>query len=145
MGLTNSTSGIITAVDLEKIESSKPNRPDDYLSRLLKYIPTEIIALYITLRPLLSRVDQTGKVDQTAEVIHWCIFIFGIFITPVYLWRLQNVNKFSQLLVSTLAFGVWIFAIGGPFEQLNWYNNNRPYVALVVPIYTFLIPLFKAD
>ena len=130
----------ITAAQLDELEKQMPTREDTYLSRLLKYIPTEIIVLYLTLRPVLSQSN-----DERNLTIHWFVFSFGLVMTPIYLWRLQNVHKKSQLLVSTLSFFVWVFAIGGPFAQLEWYKSYPLYAAIVVPLFTFLIPLFEAQ
>ncbi|MFD3000402.1 hypothetical protein ACFS7Z_08535 [Pontibacter toksunensis] len=139
VGLVKASNHDISFEQLEEIEKQMPTQPDNYLSRLLKYIPTEIIALYLTCRPLLS----SG--NNQYNIIHWLIFAFGVVVTPLYLWKKQKVNKKSQLLISTFAFCVWVFAIGGPFAQLDWYNLNPIYATLIVPIYTFLIPLFEAE
>lgn len=138
LGLTVHSTGAVSAEDVERIENLYTVKPDTYLSRLLKYIPTEIIALYLTIRPLFA----TG--GNNYIVLHWCFFFFGIIITPIYLKRMQNVNKISQLLISTFAFAVWVFAIGGPFTSVDWYQKNQIYPALMVPLYTFLIPLLEA-
>ena len=84
------------------------------MDRLLKYIPAESVALYLTLQGIvLSSVE--GPALNT-----WLWFAFGIRIigTPLYLWRVQQVSERMQLAVSTTAFGVWVFALGGAFEGL---------------------------
>lgn len=113
-----------------------PRTPDDYTSRLLKYIPTEVIALYLTLASLIRSVEETGISWE------WFIFLVGVIATPLYLWRLQRVHKTLQLVLSTVAFIVWVFAIGGPFAQLAWYAPV--YGGILLCIYTFLIPVIEA-
>lgn len=117
-------------------EEEVSSKQDDYISRLLKYIPSEVIALYLMLDALIR---STGEIDF---LLYWTIFIFGVIATPLYLWRIQKVNKNFQLLISTLAFFVWIFAIGGPFVYLSWYKPL--YGGVLLPIYTFLISLIEA-
>lgn len=113
-----------------------PSQPDDYVSRLLKYIPTEVIVLYLTLSSLLR------SVEQSSVAWGWLIFFFGLAATPLYLWRLQHVRKALQLIISTIAFAVWVFAMGGPFANLAWYAPF--YGGVLLCVYTFLIPIIEA-
>jgi hypothetical protein len=109
---------------------------DKYTSRLLKYIPAEVIALYITLDAMIR------SSDQIQAGVYWAVFLFGILGTYLYLWRVQKVNKQNQLLISVVAYCVWVFALGGPFVLLNWYEPI--YGGLLLPIFTFLIPIIEA-
>jgi hypothetical protein len=124
----------------KEVEGEVPSKPDDYVTKLLKYIPVEVIALYITLEAL---VRSSGGTQQPELQLYWFIFAFGIVVTPLYLWRIQKVHKVSQLSISTAAFLVWVFAMGGPhFNELGWYESI--YGAMLLPIYTFLIPIIEA-
>ena len=130
---------IITEKDVEdaRLESTAtagPNKPDDYLTRLLKYIPAEMVALWVTTYGIAS-------VDIPFEIITWLIFIAILVLTPLYLWRLQKVNNKLQLGLSTVSFAVWVFALGGPFALYSWYNTV--YGALLLPFITILIPIIK--
>ncbi|WP_022668023.1 adenylylsulfate reductase subunit beta [Desulfospira joergensenii] len=119
-----------------EIISELPLEPDKYKSRLLKYIPAEIIALYMTLDSLIR------SLEKTPIGIYWVIVIFCLVSTYLYLWRVQKVKKQAQLFISVMACLVWIFAIGGPFAYLNWYNPV--YGGLLLPAYTFSIAIFEA-
>jgi len=114
-------------------------KPDDYITRLLKYVPSEVIVLYLTLDPLVRPANSTSQLDHV--VLHWAIFICGILLTPIYLIRIQKVKKRSQLMISSLAFVVWVFAIGGPFVYLSWYKPF--YGGILLPFYTTIIPLLE--
>jgi hypothetical protein len=48
-----------------------------------------------------------------------------------------------QLALSTAAFGVWVFALGGAFASLPWYEPFIGSLALV--IFTFFAPLISPD
>lgn len=109
---------------------------DDYKDRLLKYIPAEVIALYVTLTSVVEAIPDTPR------WLPWAIFGFGIFATWIYLWRVGKVTKRLQLAISVGAFVVWAFATGGPFEALSWYEPY--YGALLLPIYTFMVPIIEA-
>ena len=106
--------------------------PDSYRDKLVKYIPAEVVALYLTL-------DVICRSNPTEGGLRWIILIFGCVVTPLYLWRIQRVRKPIQLVVSTAAFVVWTFALGGPFVSLSWYKAI--YGALLLPMFTFLVPL----
>ena len=109
-------------------------RPDDYKQKLYKYIPAEVIALYLTFDTLLRAAGEEKG------FLPWLVCGFCFLGTPLYLCRVAGVKRASQLAVSTVAFAVWAFALGGPFAALSWY---RPiYGGLLLPAYTFLIPIF---
>ncbi len=110
---------------------------DDFTTKLIKYIPSEIVAAYITMNGMVE-----GN-PSLPEMISWLIFIALFIITPLYIWRVTTAPgesvPYKQILISTIAFFIWVFAIGGPFEQLDWYN--AVYGALLLPIYTLMMPI----
>jgi hypothetical protein len=61
----------------------------------------------------------------------------------MYPWRVAKVSKGVQLAVSTTAFAVWAFALGGAFETLAWYQLFIGSVALVA--FTFFVPFIDPD
>ncbi|SRR6266404_7579909 len=119
------------AVGLAPVKSSQRSKPavspDAYLNRLVKYIPSEVIATYLSL-DLICR-------SATEMWPGWLVLGFGCLATPLYLWKISEVRKPVQLLVSTLAFCVWAFALGGPFLRLSWYKPL--FGALLLPMFTF--------
>ena len=125
-----------TKRSIGKYRNIQPYKADNYSIRLMKYIPSEVIALYLALEGVLK------SSNQTYPSLHWAIFIFGIIVTSLYLWRIQRVSKKTQLLISTLAYCIWVFALGGPFNTLSWYQPI--YGALLLPSFTFLIPIIDA-
>jgi len=113
---------------------------DSYISRLFKYIPAEVVALYLLLDGL---VGASGH--PQSFLMQLVIFIALIIGTPLYLWRMQKVDakkKPIQLVLSTVAFILWVLAIGGIFTYFGWYDPL--WGAILVPIYTFLVALVEA-
>jgi hypothetical protein len=104
---------------------------DRYRDRLFKYIPAEVVTLYLG----LSAIVASAK--DVPHVLNWLIFVAGIVATPYYLWFGQNVRAPLQLIVSTLAFGVWVFALGGPFADIDGYKHV--YGAVLLPLFTFFV------
>jgi len=110
-----------------------PGVPDGYIDRLVKYIPSELVAVYLSL-------DAICRSAESTEIwIRWSVLAFALIATPLYLWRAAGVRKRTQLCMSTAAFLVWAFALGGPFAQLSWYKPI--YGAVLLPAFTFVAPL----
>ena len=116
---------------------------DSYRERLLKYIPGEVIAVYVTLYSVAKSAGDT--IPQV--LIQWLIFLIVASLTPFYVNLLTSEPGYNsatkQIVISTAAFIVWVFALGGPFELMTWYNPV--YGALALPLYTFMIPIIKGD
>lgn len=132
---------VITWKDMKKYNATHPSKGyaltggakvDDYPNRILKYIPTEVVTVYLLLEGLL----KSGVSQAHLTIGLWILFSFGCAVTPLYLWRMQKVTKPSQLLISTGAFAVWVMGIGGPFQEIPRYLSSMILVA-----YVFLIPL----
>jgi hypothetical protein len=100
----------------------KPKR-EDYLGRLAKYIPAEIVALYIATSDMVPKLPD-GKQQYGAL---WIVFSLCFFLVPVYLaFATSRKNKpilWSQVALSSIAFPVWAFALGGPFNYFAWYQG----------------------
>lgn len=111
-------------------------KPDDYSGRLLKYIPAEVVALYVALDTVIR------SSPKFPIAVYWSVFVFCVIATYLYLWRVQKVRKGLQLHISAIAFCVWVFALGGPFAHLSWYDPI--YGGLLLPMYTFLAALIEA-
>ena len=105
--------------------------PDGYGSRVLKYIPAEVVAVYIAVQGAIDAAEPTGP----NETLLWIAFGILLVLTPVYLWRVAHVTKTLQLVIATISFAVWVFSLGGPFAFLPWYQAI--YGAVLLPLFTF--------
>ena len=117
------------------------NRADDYMSRVLKHIPSEIIMAYIAIDGVL-RTSYNPNVQserQTLQTLLWITLAALTILTPFWLWRVMHVRRPIQLFVSTLSVPVWLFALGGPFALQNWYEPA--FGAIVLPLYTLILPI----
>ena len=119
------------------------NRADDYMSRLLKYIPSEIVMAYISIDGVLRTCYNPNVWADRPMLMKVLWIVSGILtvLTPLWLWRVMRVRKFSQLFISTISVPVWLFALGGPFVLLDWYRPALGAVAL--PIYTLILPIIS--
>jgi hypothetical protein len=112
-----------------------PPPEDKYKDRLLKYIPGEVVTFYLGLTAIVA------SATNAPWWLSWVIFCVGIVATPLYLHRYLDVSDRRQLTVSTLAFIVWVFALGGPFKDMSWYKPV--YGGVLLPVFTFFIALVK--
>lgn len=104
---------------------------DEYLERLVKYVPAEMISLYVAVRG--AAVDYSGVGGD------WALFFGLCLLTPLYVARVtREAGKppaWKQIVVGTAAFAIWVFAIGGPFESAEWYSATL--AGILLPLATF--------
>jgi len=112
---------------------------DTYFDKVIKYIPADIVATWTVVTGLVaSASEQVPK----AQVL-WFAYVFGIIMTALWTWKqTQETNKpiaKTQIVVATLAFVIWVAALGGPFEFLPAYQ--RLYGSLLLIAYTLTVGL----
>lgn len=107
---------------------------NEYRERLLKLLPSEIIAAYLAIEGIVATQPAIRN-----QVLTWaCVFLF--ILIPFYLWFLFKIKKVLQIIVTMISFAVWIFSIGGPFLQCPWYL--QVYGAVLLVLWTLTVPLF---
>jgi hypothetical protein len=116
----------------------EPAREDSYFEKLIRYIPLDIIAAY-------QAVDGIIR-DQGSNPLwlYWAAFGGLLVLTPLYTVYRPNVppsllhakTRFCAF-VSTVAFTVWVFTLGGPFA-ITWPELYRPVYGSVLLILTAL-------
>jgi hypothetical protein len=119
------------------------NRADNYMSRVLKYIPSEIVMAYISIDGMLRTCYNPNLWADRQMLLKllWIVSAILTVLTPLWLWRVMRVRHLSQLFISTISVPVWLFALGGPFSLLDWY---RPALgAIALPLYTLILPIIS--
>ena len=114
-------------------------RTDSYRERLIKYVPVEILVLYVAVYGSLYAVMSFQP--YFTLVARW-ILLAGIAGTILYLWKVEGVTDWVQLVISCFGFVVWTFALGVvPVADLPGYN--QVIAALFLPVYVFGTPLIE--
>lgn len=108
------------------------DEPDCFNDRVLKYIPAEVITIYLT---------ADGLTRAKPPAWSWIVFVLGLLGTVLYLRYGAGVGKPLQLAVSATIFVVWSLAIGGPFVHIHGYDPD--FGAIALPFFTFLAGLIK--
>ncbi|MDY7078452.1 MAG: hypothetical protein SXV54_16170 [Chloroflexota bacterium] len=116
---------------------------DDYMSRVLKHIPSEIVMAYIAIDGVLrtSYNPNVWAERRTLLTLLWIVLAILTVLTPLWLYRVMRVRQPVQLFISTLSVPVWLFALGGPFALLDWYEPA--FGAIVLPLYTLIVPIIS--
>ena len=105
-----------------------------YGDRLLKLIPSEIIAAYVAVQGMIP--EDAGPWFLLA------VTVLMMIMTPFYLKRFQGVIHSTQLAVSTVSFLIWVYTLGGPFRFWGLYRSWFASVLLV--IWTLAVPLLMS-
>ncbi len=116
-------------------------KADDYATKLLKLIPAEVVAVFLTVDGIIHAADNVPR------GVYWGIFVLLAVATYFYIERSTRTPDLparpGQSILSAISFCVWVFAIGGPFtypERPHW--DLPVYGALLLPVYTFILPIF---
>lgn len=110
---------------------------DTYFDKLLKYIPADIVGAWIAAAGLI----ESGAEGTQRKVLLWIAFLVGAPLAGAWTLRqTQAPNRppaYTQAALAVGSFVVWIFAIGGPFSTLSWYDAL--YGSLVLILYTIVV------
>lgn len=104
----------------------------DYKSKLLKLIPSEIVAAYLVIEGIIPEERKMiGTLALSAILLA---------MVPLYLRRIYGIKRTGQHVFVMLAFLVWIYSLGGPFRYWDiweaWIGSS------LLILYTLAIPLF---
>ncbi|WP_413176291.1 hypothetical protein [Anabaena azotica] len=128
---------IITSQLEAKGEGSKL---DGYFDKLLKYIPTEIVGGWIAITGLIKSASNIPT-----NAILWILFIIFTGLTIAYILQQTSESKkppaIKQTTISAIAFIVWVFALGEPFNTLSFYKPI--YGSILLVLYNLTIPLIN--
>ena len=112
---------------------------DGYYSRILKFIPVDIIGAYQICWSLIAWQPNSAAPTTQQLVLAWGSF--GILLAicyPILLSTTQNRQSNAppavrQAIAGTVAFFAWVYAIGGPFEMsFSWYSSQSGAIVLVL-------------
>lgn len=134
----------------KEADTPGPQAPDDrtssYFEKLIKYIPGELNAAYIAIDGIL-REELVS--DPIAAWLYWGVFLFLLVLTPLYIKYRPTKEAVEQSVrfhccAATVAFAVWVFALGGPFA-ISFPDIYRPvYGSLLLILTTLTIPIIEA-
>jgi hypothetical protein len=104
--------------------NAQPQQPaapvaDNYLERITKYVPAEVIAFFIFINAILDQATRTGGKSAMMAgfpvmTIATGALILAMVLTPLFVWYVREEGDawFMNAFVSTLAFPFWAYALG---------------------------------
>jgi hypothetical protein len=119
--------------------SESDTKIDGYFDRLLKYIPADVIGLWLTGSGLIQNQSENSSRVGLLWLLFIAGFVFSFFWTRKQTAEAGKSTDWRQIFLSCGSFFVWVFAIGGPFAELSIYKPL--YGSLLLLLYTSAIPL----
>lgn len=114
--------------------------PDGYLDKIVKSIPSQVIAFYTAAIVWLGG-QPLPSTSNTPNPKLWLAFAVGLILTPILMWHQTKESgkppAYIQIGVATGSFIVWAFASGGPFASLGFWDTGIATVVLAA--YTILL------
>jgi len=114
---------------------------DDYTTRMVKYIPAEVVAFYLAADKLFIKGAEATNIAETFVAKHLYDFSIAVFVialigTPIYLRQQATDDEpwMVQAVVSTLAFVIWAYAVQG---QMFVPLYSSAIAAFMVLVFTF--------
>jgi hypothetical protein len=124
-------------VGVRPVSRTQGEEVKDYLDRLMKVIPAEVVGLYLVGSGFIPR-------GQAAGLIAW----FGFCLVAVIVVRTfgnadparNEAPQSVPIAISVVAFVIWAYTLGGPFGAMHL---AVPWVgSLLVLAWSFVIPFF---
>lgn len=109
---------------------------DDYLTKLLKYVPLEVLGAYLFIAGVVQS-NVSGKHDIAVWL--FCLLIGFLLITVIYDLRVLKIVRVTQIVMSMVGLAVYIFSIGGWFATTTWYHQW--YATIVLPLFGLLVAI----
>jgi hypothetical protein len=109
----------------------------DYIGRLVKLIPSEVIGLYL-LGVGIIPADQKPAFAIWAAVCFLLVILVRAYATSDQASGLKP--QWIAVAISAISFVIWVYTLGGPFADYGLY---QPYIgSLAVLVWIFVVPFF---
>ena len=125
-------------------------KDDNYLSKLIKYIPAEVQAFYIFISGLISSAPESEQYPYFKFT-----FIALMIITPAWIYLAissgndpkppKNLRIF-QAIVAFFAFIIWVYNINMEWTVQFFCNkipNNPIFASILLAFFTLIVPILE--
>jgi hypothetical protein len=103
---------------------------DNYLERIAKYVPGEVLAFFIFINAILDQAARTGGNAATmagipVSTVAQGSLIVCMILVPLFVWYVREKGDawLTNAFVSTLAFPFWAYALGATAFSDYWDGN----------------------
>ncbi len=110
---------------------------DGYLTKLLKYVPVEVLGSYLFMLTIINS-NVTGHLRT-----YWLggLLAAVLLLTIPYDYLVLNVVRPEQIAMSVVGLSVYVFSIGGWFATTSWYHQW--YASIAVSLFALLVGIVK--
>ena len=137
----------VTAAPSRADRRSEPARaPDNYLERIAKYVPGEVLAFFIVVNAILKQAVKTGGKSATmagmpVTTVAQGALVVGIVLVPLFVWYVREEGDawVTNAFVSTLAFPFWAYALGATAFNDHWDGNLAAILLATVTVVSGLM------
>ena len=117
----------------------------DYLQKLYKLIPAELTAAYLALSSLLVQTQPTTDAGQSGFASN-DVWLFSAFLVlfvalPFYLYFVQGVRTWLQIIATVVSFPIWAANVSAPL-LLQYFGVPPVGLGALLILWTTLLPLF---
>jgi len=123
------------------LEASGGSPADTFFDRVIKYIPADIVGAWVAVTGIIAANQASGT--QPDSTLLWIAFVIGVILTFAWTWKQTLEPKkppaWKQIVISTFAFVVWVFALGGPFATLGFWKPM--FGSLLLILYSLVVAL----
>ena len=117
----------------------------DYISRLIKLIPTEIVGLYLTVRGFWKgSTNSGGNLGQQTFLTSWPL-VCMVLVIMSRAWGTRSADgawetlQWVPIAIATVSFVIWIYAVG---DTVLGFEVTPPAVSTAIVIWMFIVPYF---
>jgi hypothetical protein len=123
--------------------AARPRHPaaplpnDPYLARLVKLVPSEVVALYLTFKEVaVSWLGVWGLI---------CLLLV-VLVRAVATGGKHQPIQIGAVAIACVSFVLWVYATGGTILQFPLPSNVPGLISVAVGVWTFLVPyIYKGD
>jgi hypothetical protein len=135
-------------------ENNKNSYVNELFTNLFKYIPVEIISAWIAIKGMIKganpvNTENTHVLTTNNLFLLWSLFVIFTGLTAFYIYKqiskeITSSDKlkeddYIQIIISTIAFVVWVFATEEPFSSLSFYQPI--YGSIILILFNLIVPL----
>lgn len=136
-------------IQIQTAKRSPSSNAEKFRSKLTKLIPGEVVTGYLVIKGGFTTVREQAITNpnitegQIDGIMYIAILVLLV-LTPTIYKRTFKVTNKKQLVYTAIAFGLWVFSIGGPFDY--WFIEKKllglkDFISgMLVVIYTISIP-----